>query len=135
MAGRVPYEGFQSEYPPFLPPSIEVDPTDPDSSVFVNPESPPLGETNENTFLTPAEIILGPKIPPIPEIPPEKLPPPPGTDPADKPSVIGDVPFTGGQQGDIAIRGPEGWIMLGADTKGKVLTTNGKGANPSWEVA
>ena len=50
------------------------------------------------------------------------------------PSAIGDIPISfDGQQGDIAIRGAAGWIILGSDTKGKILKTNGTGANPSWQ--
>lgn len=35
-------------------------------------------------------------------------------------------------QGDILYRGASAWSRLPANTAGKVLTTNGTGANPSW---
>jgi hypothetical protein len=35
-------------------------------------------------------------------------------------------------QGDIIYFNGTAWARLGADTAGKVLTTNGAGANPSW---
>ena len=42
--------------------------------------------------------------------------------------------FSGGQQGSIAFRGASKWEILGPDTVGEVLTTNGPGADPSWET-
>lgn len=38
----------------------------------------------------------------------------------------------GTTQGSIIYRGAATWAALGPDTAGKVLSTNGAGANPSW---
>ena len=40
---------------------------------------------------------------------------------------------SGSAQGDILIRDGSGWVELVAGTAGKSLTTNGIGADPSWE--
>ena len=37
-------------------------------------------------------------------------------------------------QGSILYRGSTSWVALAAGTAGQVLTTNGAGANPSWET-
>jgi hypothetical protein len=37
-------------------------------------------------------------------------------------------------QGDILYRGSSGWARLPADTDGKVLTTHGAAADPTWET-
>lgn len=45
-----------------------------------------------------------------------------------------DVVIASEAQGDILYRGAAGWERLGFGTSGQVLTTNGTGANPSWET-
>lgn len=45
-----------------------------------------------------------------------------------------DVLLTSVAQGDILFRGASKWNNLGIGTTGKVLTSNGAGANPSWET-
>lgn len=42
------------------------------------------------------------------------------------------VDVLGATQGDILYRSATGWVVLAPDTAGKVLTTNGVLANPSW---
>ena len=42
--------------------------------------------------------------------------------------------FLGGVQGSILYRSAVGWVWLAPDTAGKILTTNGEGANPTWET-
>ena len=144
--GRVPYNQSEKNFPPFLPTPIEVDPANPDSSVQTNvdadgnatglPEA--TAETRragqrltdgEIARLTEAQLdFFG-----IDRKAKEIIKP---SDPASKPSTIGDIPIVGeGQQGDIAIRGAAGWIILGAGTPGQVLKTNGTGANSSWADA
>ena len=42
--------------------------------------------------------------------------------------------FTGGSHGAVAYRGASKWEILGPGTTGYSLTTNGPGANPTWEL-
>jgi hypothetical protein len=42
--------------------------------------------------------------------------------------------FNGGTHGSIAYRGASKWEILGPSTPGFALTTNGAGANPSWNL-
>lgn len=39
------------------------------------------------------------------------------------------------QQGSVLYRGASGWTFLAAGSAGEVLTTNGAGADPTWEPA
>lgn len=45
-----------------------------------------------------------------------------------------DVSFSGVAQGDLAYRGAATWNNLAHGTAGQVLTTNGAGADPSWQT-
>lgn len=47
-------------------------------------------------------------------------------------TAIIDASVTSPAQGDILYRNATGWVVLAPDTLGKVLTTAGAGANPSW---
>ena len=128
MAGRIGFSSEPSDYPPFLPRRpIEVDPHDPESFTLPNIHPDVLA-------------ITGPLIQPMPTIPPNILPPPPpGFGPINVqiPTIGPQTPFDGlfGIWGDIAIRGPQGWIRLGPGTAGQVLKTKGQGALPIWEDA
>lgn len=45
------------------------------------------------------------------------------------------VTFFGGVQGDTLYHNGTGWVVLPAGAAGKVLTTHGASANPTWESA
>lgn len=47
---------------------------------------------------------------------------------------LNNVNTSGEAQGDILYRNATEWVNLGAGTSGDVLTTNGAGANPSWNT-
>lgn len=47
---------------------------------------------------------------------------------------LSDVTITTATQGDILVRGASGWINYGIGTSGHVLTSNGPGANPTWQA-
>jgi len=48
---------------------------------------------------------------------------------------VSDLTISGEAQGDILYFNGTNWVRLPAGTSGKVLQTNGTGANPSWETA
>lgn len=140
---RIPFESVSSDYPPFLPVRpVEVDPTNPDSVIQVvfltstPTNQPPLGNPSQIS----QEVIdlVGPEIGMIPDVQQYYLPPSPEElaikrAAYEKANALGpQTPFSGGRWGDIAIRGPNGWILLPAGTAGLILQTNGPGANPSW---
>ncbi len=49
--------------------------------------------------------------------------------------TVTDLTISGEQQGSILYRGTSGWTQLAPGTDGYVLTTNGTGANPTWEYS
>ena len=133
MAGRVPFQSPAKLYPPFLPPPISVDPFKADSFIIVGVVQPEEGSSTPELVPHP---VFGEQTPIIEEVPPNRLPPPPGMiDPAVRPAAIGDMPFSGGVHGDIAVKGAHGWTFLAAGTVGQILKTNGDGAAPSWQDA
>ena len=50
-------------------------------------------------------------------------------------TTVTDLTISNEAQGDILYFNGSNWVRLPAGTSGKVLQTNGTGANPSWETA
>ena len=50
-------------------------------------------------------------------------------------TTVTDLTISSEAQGDILYFNGSNWVRLAAGTSGKVLQTNGAGANPSWETA
>jgi hypothetical protein len=50
-------------------------------------------------------------------------------------TTVTDLTISSEAQGDILYFNGSNWVRLPAGTSGKVLQTNGAGANPSWETA
>ena len=142
--GRIPFRVPAHLLPPFLPPSISVDPFTADSIVRYDVDQ--RRETSENfddtgrRIGTDAEqrlvippgglghIVLGDPVP-------QDVSTHPDFRPGSFIAATGEIPFRGGVHGDIAYRGERGWVLLPANTAGRVLKTQGGGAGPRWQDA
>ena len=101
-------------------PAIFIDPFVTSNTGIIGPE--PTGPTPPIYEQGPFE----PELPPFidPEIPPWQLLGPPFS------QLLIDV----GRQGSIIFRGTKSWTTLGPSTAKRVLTTQGPGADPTWET-
>ena len=116
---------------PLKPPNSLVPVEDEPPAIFIDPSVPSNsgGTAPEPTGSTPPIYEQGPfnpELPPFidPQIPPWMLLGPPYS------QHLIDV----GRQGSILFRGAKSWTTLGPNTAGKVLTTQGPGADPTWET-
>ena len=136
--GRIFYANSAHLYPPFLPPDLGVNPFDPESVVRYTTSYPPAqapvtdpsqGTEAEQQLVIPSgglgHSVIGRPIPP---------------DTSryasfrqnDHIAATGDIPFVGGEHGDIVVRGVHGWIILPASTAGLILKTRGPQDIPIW---
>ncbi len=117
---------------PLKPPNSLVPVEDEPPTTFIDPfvpsNSTPTVQPKDTGDALPIyeQGPFNPEIPPFidPQIPPWMLLGPPYS------QQLIDV----GRQGSILFRGAKSWTTLGPSTAKKVLTTQGPGADPTWET-